>query len=384
MNPFRVSVDDAVLEDLQLRLGLARLPDDPGNEDWSYGVNADYLKSLVDYWRHDYDWRAQEAEINRLPQFMTEIDGNPIHFVHIKGKGLNPVPIILNHGWPWTFWDMRKIIGPLTDPVAHGGSAEDAFDVIVPSLPGFGFSTPLRKTGINFWKTADLWVELMERLGYPRFAAYGSDWGALITSQLGHKYADRMIGIHLTLTMPLTTFAAPLPGPEYYGEGEEGWHERTAHFFAAESGYSAIQATQPQTLAYGLNDSPIGQCAWLLEKRRAWSDCQGNVERVFSKDDLLTSAMIYWVTQSGGSSGRYYYECVHQPWGSSHNRIPVVEAPTTVSVFANDITLFPKRWGEHYYNLKAWNAYPEGGHFAPVEHPETIVRDVRKAFANAR
>lgn len=382
MNPFRVAIDDAVLDDLNARLALARFPDDPGNESWAYGVNAEYLQSLVDYWRHDYDWRKQESEINRLPQFVTEIDDVPIHFVHIRGKGPRPVPIILSHGWPWTFWDMRKIIGPLTDPAAHGGSPEDAFDVVVPSLPGFGFSTPLRKTGINFWKTADMWVQLMERLGYSRFAAYGSDWGALITSQLGHKYADRLIGIHITLPMPLQVFGAPLPGPEYYGAGEEGWHERTAHFFAAESGYSAIQATQPQTLAYGLNDSPIGQCAWLLEKRRSWSDCGGDVESVFSKDDLLTTAMIYWVTQSGGSSARYYYECIHQPWAPAHDRMPVVEAPTTVSVFGKDITLFPRRWAEEYYNLKRWDDYPDGGHFASVERPETVIQDLRKAFAN--
>jgi pimeloyl-ACP methyl ester carboxylesterase len=314
---------------------------------------------------------------------VTEIAGNPIHFVHLRGKGPNPIPIILNHGWPWTFWDMRKITGPLTDPVAHGGSAEDAFDVIIPSLPGFGFS-PLKQTGINFWRTADLWADLMTQLGYERFAAFGSDWGALITSQLGHKYANRLIGIHLTLAMPLTTFTAPLPGPEYYGEGEADWHERTAHFFAAESGYSSIQATQPQTLAYGLNDSPIGQCAWLLEKRRSWSDCGGDVESVFEKDDLLTTAMIYWITQTSGSSARYYYECVNQPWQPSHDRPRVVDAPTTVSVFDRDITLFPRRWAENYYNLQGWNSYPKGGHFAPAEQPDIIVNDLRSAFRGSR
>lgn len=383
MKPFRVDVGDSVLSDLQERLARARFPVDLGNEGWNYGVNADYLRSLVTHWRNGYDWRLHEKAINALPQFVTDVAGQPIHFVHVRGKGPNAVPIILSHGWPWTFWDMRKLIGPLTDPVAHGGSAEDAFDVIIPSLPGFGFS-PLKRTGINFWSTADLWVDLMEQLGYHRFAAFGSDWGALITSQLGHKYADRIIGIHLTLTMPLTTFTAPLPGPEYYGEGEAGWHERTAHFFAAESGYSSIQATKPQTLAYGLNDSPIGQCAWLLEKRRSWSDCDGDVERVFDKDDLLTTAMIYWITQTSGSSGRYYYECVNRPWQPSHNRTRVVDAPTTVSAFDRDITLFPRRWAEQYYNLKKWNSYPQGGHFAPVEQPDIIVDDLRSAFRDSR
>ncbi|RJG03487.1 epoxide hydrolase family protein [Noviherbaspirillum sedimenti] len=383
IEPFSVNVPDAVLADLKERLARTRFPDDPGNDGWRYGTNGAYLKQLRDYWLNDYDWRAREREINEFAHFKTTIDGNPLHFIHERGKGPNPTPIILNHGWPWTFWDMRKLIKPLTDPVAFGGKPEDSFDVIVPSLPGFGFSTPLANTGINFWRTADLWAKLMTRLGYDRFASFGSDWGAFVTTQLGHKYADRMIGIHLTLALPLNVFMAPLPGPELYGPGEEDWHARTARFFQAQSGYSAIQATQPQTLAYGLNDSPMAQCAWILEKRRAWSDCEGNVENVFSRDDLLTTMMIYWVTQSGGSSARFYYEHVHHPWQPSHVRERVVDAPTSISIFDRDITLLPRKWAESYYNLKRWTTHPRGGHFAAAEQPAIVIDELRSAFRKA-
>ena len=385
MEKFSISVPDSVLTDLHDRLARARYPNDLGNDQWAYGTNAEYLKELCTYWRTGFDWRAQEKAINALPHYRTTIEGNPIHFIHQPGKGPKPIPIILNHGWPWTFWDMNKIIGPLSDPAAYGGDPADAFDVIVPSLPGYGYSTPLANTGLNFWRTADLWVQLMQdKLGYKRFASYGGDWGSLVTAQLGHKHADKLYGVYVSLPLPLDLFFSPLPGPEQYAADEKNWHAENELFFATESGYSAIQATKPQSLGYGLADSPVAQCAWILEKRRTWSHCKGNVESVFSKDELLTTMMLYWATNSGGSSARYYYECTHNPWQPSHNRHPWVEAPTGVALFENDIFRLPKSWSEKNYNLKSYRRFPQGGHFAPMEQPDIIVSELREFFRALR
>ncbi|MDB5988545.1 MAG: microsomal epoxide hydrolase [Nevskia sp.] len=380
IQPFEVKIPDAVLSDLQQRLAATRWPEDFANDQWQYGTNLEYLKELVDYWQHGFDWREQERKINAFRHFKTEIEGVPIHFIHERGKGPKPIPLILSHGWPWTFWDLQKVIRPLIDPAAFGGDPHDAFDVVVPSLPGYGFSTPLRKPGFNFWRTADLWVQLMERLGYPRFAAEGGDWGAILTAQLGHKYAERLIGIYIHLLVPLDIFVGPLPDESLYAPAEKDWIKKNRHFFAAESGYSALQTTKPQTLAYALNDSPVGLCAWLLEKRRTWSDCGGDVEKRFSKDELLTTMTIYWATQSFGTSARYYYECVHNPWQPSHDRQPVVEAPTAAAIFDQEVVLMPRKWAENYYNLERWTPMASGGHFAPMEEPERLVEDIRAFY----
>lgn len=383
--PFTVAVPEETLADLRERLARTRFPGDFANADWQYGTNLTYLKELVDYWLHQYDWRRHEREMNTFSHYKTMIEEVPIHFIHEPGKGPNPMPLILSHGWPWTFWDFHKVIRPLTDPAAFGGDPRDAFDVVVPSLPGYGFSTPLTKPGINFWRTADLWVTLMQEvLGYKKFAAQGGDWGALITAQLGHKYADRLIGCHVNLMAPLNVFLSGLPEASEYGPDEKGWYERNTHFFAAESGYSALQTTKPQTIAYALNDSPVGLCAWILEKRRTWSDCGGDVEKRFSKDDLLTTMTLYWLTQSYGTSARYYYEATHNPWQPAHHRTPVVEAPMGVAVFLQEVILMPRRWAERYYNLKRWTVMPAGGHFAPMEEPQRLVEDVRAFFRSLR
>lgn len=384
MEPFTIDVPDATLADLHDRLARTRWPEDFGNDAWQYGTSLPYLKSLVAYWLDGFDWRAQEKAMNAFSQFRTTIEDVPIHFIYEKGKGPNPTPLILSHGWPWTFWDLHKVIRPLTDPAAFGGDPKDAFDVIVPSLPGYGFSTPLRKTGFNFWRTADLWVKLMQDvLGYSKFAAEGGDWGALVTSQLGHKYADRLIGTYIHMLLPLDLFLGPLPDRSEYGPGEEAWYEKNLQFFAGEAGYSAIQTTKPQTLAYGFNDSPVGLAAWLVEKRRTWSECNGDVERRFTKDELLTTCTLYWVTQSFGTSARYYYECVHNPWRPSHDRRPIVESPTGVGVF-NDIVILPRAWTERTYNLQHYTMMPRGGHFAPMEEPELLVDDIRTFFRGLR
>lgn len=385
IQPFFVHVADEDLLDLKERLARTRWAPDFANEQWQYGSNADYLKELAAYWLKEYDWRAQERAINAYPHFKTEIDGVPIHFIHVRGKGPNPIPLMLNHGWPWTFWDYQKMIGPLTDPAAYGGDPADAFDVIVPSLPGYGFSTPLTKPGQNYSTTADLWVQLMEQLGYPRFATFGGDWGSFVSHQLGHKYADRLIGVHVTLMAPLDLLAGGVGGaPEDYAPNEAHLMQRNQNFFLQEAGYFALQTTKPQTPAFALNDSPVGLLAWIVEKRRTWSDCGGDVETRFSKDDLLTTVMLYWVTQSYGTSARYYYEAAHRPWQPSHDRQPVVEAPTAVTALAQEVVTQPKRWAERYYNLKQWREYPKGGHFGPMEEPEIIIGDLRDFFRTLR
>ncbi len=385
LQPFKIAIDDDALSDLQRRLSQTRWPIDFCNDDWRYGTNIAALKSLVAYWQSEYSWRAQEREINRFPHFRVVLDDVPIHFIHQRGNGPKPIPLILSHGWPWTFWDFRKVIGPLSDPSAHGGNAEDAFDIVVPSLPGFGFSTPLTKPGVNFMVTADLWHSLMTNLlGYKRFGAHGADFGLVVTEHLGHKYAHDMIGIHVQGGSPLDYFSGGGPQHEDYGPDEQDRLQKNQAFPLSELGYMAQQATKPQTLAYALNDSPVGLCSWLLEKRRRWSDCGGDVEKRFSKDDLITSFMLYWLTESYGTSARYYYEGAHHPWQASHDRMPVVEAPSGVIVFKEDIIGLPHKWAEKYFNLQRWTSVPHGGHFGAMEEPEILVEDIRAFFRPLR
>lgn len=382
---FNIHVPESDLIDLRHRLKRTRLAPEIANEAWEYGTNGTYLRNLLEYWESGYDWRKHETHMNSFDNFKTIIQEIPIHFIYQRGKGPNPIPLILSHGWPWTFWDWHKTIGPLTDPTSYGGEAKDAFDVVIPSLPGYGFSNPLKTSGINFWQTADLWVTLMrDILGYDKFAAGGGDWGALITSQLGHKYAEHLIGTYLHLTIPLDIFSGDLPPEDEYAPDEVWKFKRNENFFLKESGYSGIQATKPQTLAFALNDSPAGLCSWILEKRRSWSDSKGDVETRFSKDDLLTTMSIYWFTQSFGTSARYYYECLHNPWKPSHSRTPVVESPTGVAVFKEEVVLMPRKWVDDYYNLQHWTEMNSGGHFAPMEEPEALVRDIRKFFETFR
>ncbi len=383
--PFEIHIPDAVLEDLRERLARTRWAPEFANDDWRYGTRRAELETLCAYWREEYDWRAQEARMNALPNFRTEIEGIPIHFVKVAGRGPRPMPLILSHGWPWTYWDLHKVIEPLANPAAHGGDPADAFDVVVPSLPGYGFSSPLTTTGINTWRTADLWDVLMrEVLGYERYAAQGGDWGAILSAHMGHKYAANLYGIHITLTIPLAFDADGLPGPDEYGPEEAGWHQRSQTFFSEGSGYSAIQGTRPQTLSYGLHDSPAALFAWILDKRRAWSDCGGDVLRRFTRDDLCTTMTIYWATETFGTSARYYYEFFHHPWPGVHERRPVVEAPTSVALFPGEIFQMPRRWAEGYYNLQRWTPMQSGGHFAPMEEPEALVADIRESFRAAR
>lgn len=386
ITPFKIDIPEVLLEDMRRRLRSTRWADDFGNEQWAYGVERGWLEVMVKYWADDFDWRAQEAAINRFPQFKAVIDGVPIHFIHVKGKGapgMKPMPLILTHGWPWTFWDWKDVIGPLSDPAAHGGDAADAFDVIVPSLPGYGFSEPLRTTGVSAARVAELWVKLMAGLGHEKFAAAGGDWGAIVTAQLGHAHAEHLFGIYLTM--------ARLPGvdPSTLKESDfapdEAWvwgrlKEATPTIIS----HSAVHIHDPQTLAYALADSPVGTAAWLWERRRAWSDCGGDVVGKFGRDFLCTTASIYWLTNTIGTSFRLYNETFTRGWNLQHERKPSIPVPTGFGISPKELRMLPKSWCAERTNLQRWTVFPKGGHFAPAEHPEQVIPEYRAFFRALR
>ena len=377
--PFTIDIPDSVLQDLTERLERTRWPDDSPDAGWEYGSNLGYVQELVEYWRTAFDWRAQERAINRLAHYRAQVDGSGIHFIHERGRGPNPLPLLLTHGWPSTFTEMLKIIPMLIDPAAHGGDAGDSFDVIVPSLPGYGFSDLTTERGVNVSRIADLWAELMAGLGYTRFGAHGGDWGAGITARLGYAHPDRMIGIHVTAVS-----AIPYLGPDPdLSDAERAFMEAREEWRQAEGGYGHIQGTKPQTLSYGLNDSPAGLAAWITEKFRTWSDCHGDVESRFTKDELLTNIAIYWVTGTINSSTRIYYESQRGRRGLDEGER--IEPPSAVAVFPKDLSYPPREWGERVFNdLQRWAEMPRGGHFAALEEPEMLVDDLRAFFRPLR
>src|SRR5579872_758458 len=378
---FNINVAEAVLADLNRRLDAMRWPDALDNVGWEMGSSLSYMQSLAEYWRKTYDWRRQEAALNQLPQYRIAVDGFHIHFAHVRSKAPKPLPLIITHGWPGSFMEMAKIIPLLTDPEAHGGKAEDAFDVVVPSLPGYGFSDRPRERGMNPFKVAELWARLMGELGYERFAAQGGDWGAAVSTALGLDHAQRIIGIHLNYIAGRFLLVGTLNQPpaddvakSYLGE-LRGWWD-------LEGGYSHIQSTKPQTLGYGLNDSPVGLAAWIIEKFRTWSDCSGDVESIFTRDELLTNVMIYWATQTIHSSTRLYYETREHPFQlSPTNR---VKPPVAVALFPKEIAMPPRALAERGYNIVRWTAMPRGGHFAAMEEPELLAQDLREFFRPLR
>ncbi len=341
----------------------------------NYGTNLAYLQHLVNYWLENYDWRVQERFLNTFPQFTTEIDGVHLHFLQVKGKGIAPMPLLISHGWPGSFFEMYKIIGPLTDPARFGADPADAFDVVVPSLPGYGFSGPTRTRGVTVTWIAEVFVTLMQKLGYQRFAAQGGDWGSSISAALGRSYPDKLVGIHLNFLLLRSNTSQDATNEE-----ERRWRERLARFLSDGSGYSRIQGTRPQTLAYGLNDSPVGLAGWIIEKFRAWSDCHGDLESVFTKEELLTNVMIYWVTQTINSSTRLYYETFHQRETGPGR----VEVPTGVAVFPQEIAVPPRSVAQQHYHIQRWTEMKAGGHFAALEQPEALVEDIRAFFRPLR
>lgn len=387
--PFILQVAESELDDLRRRLQSTRWPHDYANADWSYGTPADWLRDLVDYWLNHYDWRAAERAINAFAHYRVMVDDVPIHFIHERGRGPDPIPIILTHGWPWTFWDFHQVIGALTDPAAHGGDPADSFDVIVPSLPGFGFSGPLTRTGINFWTTADLWHKLMtEILGYGRYAAHGGDWGALVSGQLGHKYASALHGIHVAMVAPLHLFsrerAWDIMGPLLAQDPPPDMRAGIVALDRRIASHVTVQMLDPQSLAYGMHDSPVALAAWLLERRHAWSVCGGEIESAFSRDFLITTVMIYWLSQSFVTSARYYAEAERNPWRPSHDRVPLVEAPTGITLLPGDRASFPGGPPDGLYNLHYTASSPRGGHFSAAEVPQQIVADIRATFRALR
>ena len=383
VQPFTVEVPEAALEDLRERLALTRWPDEIPGSGWDYGSNLAYIQELVEYWRTQFDWRAQEKAMNTFAQYRATVDGLGIHFIHERGKGPDPLPLIITHGWPKTFFEMYKIIPLLTDPASHGADPADSFDVVVPSGPGFGFSDRPKEPGMHYWRIADLWAKLMtDALGYQRFAAQGGDWGASVTARLGYSYPERVIGIHVTLVGGSAAQPYLGPGSRELSDREQAFVEERLRWRDAEGGYSHIQGTKPQTLGYGLNDSPAGLAAWIVEKFRTWSDCDGDVERRFTKDELLTNVSIYWLTETINSANHLYYESQRIPWNLEQGER--VEVPCGVAIFAKEIMKPPREYAERSFNVQRWSEMPGGGHFNAMEEPDMLVEDIRAFFRPLR
>ena len=375
ITPFQIAIPDSELDDLKSRLANARWPEKETPEDWSQGIPLAYTRDVVDYWLNSYDWRRAEAQINGFEQFTTEIDGLDIHFLHVRSPHEQALPLIMTHGWPGSIVEFLKVIGPLTRPDEHGGDAADAFHLVCPSLPGYGFSGKPTTTGWGTEKIADAWGALMARLGYARYVAQGGDWGALVTAEMGPRDAEHCAAIHLNLVIvppdpdtmndltPLEQSA--LEGMNYYQE----W----------DSGYSKQQSTRPQTVGYGLVDSPVGQMAWIFEKFWRWTDCDGHPENALSRDEMLDNVMLYWLTRSGASSARLYWES----FGKRNN--DTVATPTGCSIYPKEIFRCSRRWAERRFtNIIHWGEPDRGGHFAAFEQPEIFVEEVRNCFRSVR
>lgn len=376
--PYRINVPDAVLRDLKERLARTRFPDQLDNVGWAYGADIAYVRPLVEYRRDRFDWRAQERRLNEFDQSTTTIDGLRIHFIHQKSPVPGAMPLALTHGWPGSIAEFHKIIGPLTDPVKYGGRAEDAFNVVAISLPGFGFTERPKDRGYSPEKMADIIAKLMARLGYTRYGLQGGDWGGIISRIVALKNPSHVAGLHLNFC---TGAAAPDPANPNAGvpDAELKLMQETNARMENERAYQQIQGTKPQTLGYGLTDSPAGLAAWIVEKFHAWCDCGDNIESRFTKDELLTNVTIYWATQTAASSTRIYYES--RQAGGVQGR---VEVPTACALFPKEITTPPRKWVENRYNLMRWTPMPRGGHFAALEQPDLLIADVREFFRGIR
>jgi pimeloyl-ACP methyl ester carboxylesterase len=382
IEPFSIEIPEADLNDLHERLRKARWPEQETVDDWSQGVPLAYLRDLCGYWAERYDWRATEARLNAMPQFRTEIDGLGIHFLHVRSQHDSALPLIITHGWPGSIVEFSKVIGPLTDPTAHGGDAQDAFHVVCPSLPGYGFSEKPTRRGWGVEKIASAWTELMARLGYQRYGAVGSDWGTSITTIIGQRDQQHVLGIHVV--PPLAA-----PDPATFGdltEMEQAALDDLERARTSESGYSAEQSTRPQTIGYALVDSPTALCAWIVEKFRAWTDCDGHPENVLSRDEMLDNVMLYWLPGTGASSARLYWESFLKvsEWFTRSNT-DTVTVPTGCSIFPKEIPRVSRRWAERRYtNIRYWHELEKGGHFAAFERPGEFVEEVRSFFREVR
>jgi pimeloyl-ACP methyl ester carboxylesterase len=374
ISPYRIDIPQGALDDLRDRLGRTRWPDELPGVGWDLGVPLDYLKGLAEYWATTYDWRGQEAALNEFAQFTTVIDDQNVHFLHVRSPEPEALPLLITHGWPGSIAEFLDIIGPLTDPAAHGGDPADAFHVIAPSIPGFGFSGPTHETGWNTVRVAYAWAELMRRLGYERYGAQGGDTGALVSPELGRIDPEHLAGIHVN---NLLTF----PSGELHdlSDADQGRLKLMQRWQNEMAGYASIQSTRPQTLAYALTDSPAGQLAWIVEKFKEWTDPAARLpEDAVDRDRLLTDVSIYWLTATAGSSARLYYEGA-KSWGQPTEPSAV---PTGVAVFPMDITI--RSIAESQHNIVHWTEFDRGGHFAAMEAPGLLVADIREFFRPLR
>jgi microsomal epoxide hydrolase len=377
IEPFRIDVDDAILADLRERLRRARFPAQIPDAAWDYGTEREYLKQLVAYWAEGYDWQARQARMNAFDHFRTEIDGTGVHFLHVRSPVEDALPLVLTHGWPGSFVEFLDVIGPLSDPEAHGGDAADAFHLVVPSLPGYAFSGPTPERGWHPGRVARAWAVLMDALGYDRYVAQGGDWGYFVTTQLAVADPEHCIGIHINM-------APPIPMTEDIDAEEQEYLDGMNAYNDVDSGYFKEQSTKPQTIGYALDDSPVGLAAWIVEKFRTWSDCDGDVERSFTKDQLLDNLMVYWVTTTAHSAGRFYYEFDK---GLRSGDLDVMARPTQPVGYARypkEIMRTSRRWFEAQYPLSHFAEMPRGGHFAAFECPDLFVPDIRECFRGLR
>jgi epoxide hydrolase len=381
IRPFRIEIPQAELDDLRDRLLRTRWPDELPGVGWARGVPLGYLKELAGYWRDGYDWRKQEASLNELPQFTTTIDGANVHFLHVRSPEPGALPLILTHGWPGSVVEFLNVIGPLTDPRAHGGDPADAFHLVIPSMPGYGLSGPTREPGWTTSRVARAWAELMRRLGYDRYGAQGGDWGAFVSLELGRIDPDHVVGVHLNAaTFGFIPFG-PVDPDELatFTDAEKARLERlNASTAGPGNGYFEVHSTRPQTLAYALTDSPVGQLAWIVEKFKEWTHAADVPEDAVDRDQLLTNVMLYWLTGTANSSGRMYYENMHAGFSPQQPGT----TPTGVAVFAEDYAI--RRYGERSNNIVHWSEFDRGGHFAAMEAPDLLVADVREFFRGVR
>jgi pimeloyl-ACP methyl ester carboxylesterase len=375
VRPFTVAIPDCEIEDLKLRLARTRWPDRETVGDWSQGVRLENTRALLNYWEREYDWRRFENDLNRFPQFLTQIDGVDIHFIHVRSKNPDAMPLILTHGWPGSIVEFLKLIGPLTDPVAFGGSVEDSFDVVIPSLPGFGFSGKPTETGWNVRRIAAAWVELMERLGYPKWVAQGGDWGSVVTSALGVMEPEGLLGIHLN-----SPYAFPAQIPDALSPEERYALDTLALYTGDMGGANHLQGTKPETIGIALADSPAGQAAWMYDKFQSKTDNHGLAEDALTTDEILDAISLYWFTNSAASSARIYWE---NKGGSMAG--PQLRLPVAVTVFPADIPRLPRSWIEDTYsNLIHYAEADKGGHFAAFEQPEIMAHEIRTGFRSLR
>jgi epoxide hydrolase len=380
VEPFRVEVPEAVLDDLHQRLARTRYPAPLPGAGWDYGTDDGYLRELVSYWRDGYDWRAREAALNRFEHAVTGLEGQRIHFLHARSDHPGALPLILTHGWPGSIVEFLDVVEPLRDPAGHGGDPADAFHVVVPSLPGYAFSGPTGERGWHQARVGRVWAALMARLGYERYVAQGGDWGAIVTTECARADLEHVAGIHLNML-------APNPGgddPSTFTDDEAAALAGFTSMMDSEGGYFRIQSTRPHTLGFALEDSPAGLCAWIVEKFRAWSDCDGDVESCFTKDQLLDNVMLYWLTGTATSSVRFYYEFDKALRAGAVSFLARVDVPTGYARYPKEILRTSRRWAERDYNLVHFADLPHGGHFAAMEQPELFVDDVRACFRKVR